>query len=61
MKPVQKMFCTIVALKPGDGIKWLAYELAVPFAVILVMSVMIPVLHKKNHMFSRTVTPAAVA
>ena len=38
-----------VALKPGGGLKWLAYEFAVPFALILVMSVIIPVLHKRNH------------
>jgi SSS family transporter len=38
-----------VALKSGGGLKWLAYEFAVPFSLVLVMAVMIPVLHRKNH------------
>ncbi|HGY55545.1 MAG TPA: sodium transporter [Caldithrix abyssi] len=37
-----------VALKAGGGLKWLAYEFAVPLALILVMAVIIPVLHEKK-------------
>ena len=38
-----------VALKEGGGMKWLAYELGVPLALILVMMIIIPVLHRKNY------------
>ena len=38
-----------VALKAGGGLKWLAYEFAVPLALILVMAVIIPVLHEKKY------------
>ncbi len=35
-----------VALKEGGGLKWLCYEFGVPLALILVMAVIIPVLHR---------------
>ncbi len=38
-----------VALKKGGGIKWLAYEVAVPIALIVVMVVIIPVLHRGRY------------
>lgn len=38
-----------VALKDGGGMKWLAYEFAVPLALIVVMAVIIPVLHRGNY------------
>ncbi len=38
-----------VALKSGGGLKWLSYEFAVPLALILVMAVIIPVLHRNNY------------
>ncbi len=38
-----------VALKPGGGLKWLAYEFAVPLALILVMAVIIPILHQNKY------------
>ncbi|MFQ5953376.1 MAG: sodium/solute symporter, partial [Candidatus Omnitrophota bacterium] len=38
-----------VAIKQGGGLKWLAYEFGVPLALILVMAVIIPVLHRRNY------------
>ena len=38
-----------VAIKPGGGMKWLAYEFGVPLALIVVMLLIIPVLHQKNY------------
>jgi sodium-dependent multivitamin transporter 6 len=38
-----------VALKEGGGLKWLCYEFGVPLALILVMAVIIPVLHKYHY------------
>ena len=38
-----------VALKEGGGMKWLAYEFGVPLALIVVMMIIIPVLHRKNY------------
>jgi SSS family transporter len=38
-----------VAIKSNGGLKWLSYELGVPLALILVMTVIIPVLHRKNY------------
>jgi len=38
-----------VALKSGGGLKWLSYEFAVPLALILVMAIIIPVLHKNKY------------
>ncbi len=38
-----------VALKSGGGLKWLSYEFALPLALILVMAVIIPVLHRNNY------------
>lgn len=38
-----------VALKSGGGMKWLVYEVAVPLALILVMVVIIPVLHRGRY------------
>jgi len=38
-----------VALKEGGGLKWLAYEFGVPLALILVMAVIIPVLHRHKY------------
>ncbi len=38
-----------VALKPNGGMKWLAYEFAVPLALILVMAVIIPTLHRRKY------------
>jgi len=35
-----------VGLRPGGGLIWLGYELAVPAAVILLMAVVIPVYHR---------------
>ena len=37
-----------VALKPGGGLTWLQYELAVPLAMILVMVFLIPFFRKLN-------------
>jgi SSS family transporter len=33
-----------VALRPGGGVKWLQYELAVPLAMIVIMAVLVPIL-----------------
>lgn len=38
-----------VALKDGGGLKWLCYEFGVPLALILVMAVIIPTLHKHHY------------
>ncbi len=38
-----------VALKINGGMKWLTYEFAVPLALILVMAVIIPVLHRGKY------------
>jgi len=38
-----------VALKPNGGMKWLAYEFAVPLALILVMALIIPTLHRRKY------------
>jgi len=38
-----------VALKEGGGLKWLAYEFGVPLALIVVMAIIIPVLHRRNY------------
>lgn len=38
-----------VALKTGGGMKWLVYEVAVPIALILVMVVIIPVIHRRRY------------
>ncbi len=38
-----------VALKDGGGLKWLCYEFGVPLALILVMGIIIPVLHRHNY------------
>ena len=38
-----------VALKVGGGLKWLAYEFAVPLALVLVMAIIIPILHQKKY------------
>jgi len=35
-----------VVLKEGGGMKWLAYELGVPLALILVMAVILPTFHR---------------
>lgn len=37
-----------VAIKKGGGLKWLCYEFGVPLALILVMAVIIPCLHRGN-------------
>lgn len=38
-----------VAIKADGGLKWLAYEFAVPLALIVVMTVLIPLLHRGNY------------
>ena len=38
-----------VAIKDGGGLKWLCYEFGVPLALILVMAVIIPTLHKHHY------------
>ncbi len=38
-----------VALKANGGLKWLSYEFAVPLALIPVMAVIIPTLHRNKH------------
>jgi SSS family transporter len=38
-----------VAMKDGGGLKWLSYEFGVPLALILVMAVIIPTLHRHNY------------
>ncbi len=38
-----------VALKQNGGLKWLAYEFGVPLALILVMALIIPILHRRNY------------
>jgi SSS family transporter len=38
-----------VAIKSGGGLKWLCYEFGVPLALILVMSTIIPILHKHHY------------
>lgn len=38
-----------VAMKEDGGLKWLCYEFGVPLALIVVMAVIIPVLHRKNY------------
>lgn len=38
-----------VALKEGGGLKWLCYEFGVPLALILVMAVIIPILHRHDY------------
>lgn len=35
-----------VALKPGGGLKWLGFEFAVPIAMVFIMIVIIPVIHR---------------
>lgn len=35
-----------VALKDGGGLKWMAYEFSVPIALILVMALIVPTLHR---------------
>lgn len=35
-----------VALKQGGGLKWLCYEFGVPLALVLVMAIIIPTLHR---------------
>ncbi len=37
-----------VAIKEGGGLKWLCYELGVPFGLVIVMVVLLPALYKKN-------------
>ncbi len=37
-----------VGLREGGGLKWLAYELAVPLSMLLVMFVIAPALHRAN-------------
>ncbi|MFB6344308.1 MAG: sodium/solute symporter [bacterium] len=38
-----------VALVDNGGLRWLAYEFAVPLALVVVMAVIIPVLHRGNY------------
>jgi SSS family transporter len=38
-----------VAIKEGGGLKWLCYEFSVPLALIPVMAVIIPVLHRHHY------------
>ncbi len=38
-----------VAIKDGGGLKWLCYEFGVPLALIPVMAVIIPVLHRHHY------------
>ncbi|MFQ5798390.1 MAG: sodium/solute symporter [Bacteroidota bacterium] len=38
-----------VAIKEGGGLKWLAYEFGVPLGLLLVMMVILPILHRGNH------------
>jgi len=38
-----------VAIKEGGGLKWLCYEFGVPLALILVMAIIIPTLHKNHY------------
>lgn len=38
-----------VAIKDGGGLKWLCYEFGVPLALILVMAVIIPTLHRHHY------------
>ncbi|MFQ5769995.1 MAG: sodium/solute symporter, partial [bacterium] len=38
-----------VALKDSGGLKWLCYEFGVPLALILVMAVIIPILHRHDY------------
>ncbi len=38
-----------VALAKGGGLKWLCYEFGVPLGLILVMAVIMPVLHRGQH------------
>lgn len=38
-----------VALKEGGGLKWLGYEFGVPLALVVVMAVIIPILHRHNY------------
>jgi len=38
-----------VAIKDGGGLKWLCYEFSVPLALILVMAVVIPSLHRRSY------------
>lgn len=35
-----------VALKPGGGLKWVGFEFAVPLAMVFIMIVLIPVIHR---------------
>jgi len=37
-----------VALKEDGGLKWLCYEFGVPLALIVVMAIIIPTLHRGN-------------
>ncbi len=37
-----------VAMKEGGGLKWLCYEFGVPIALLLVMIVIIPILHREH-------------
>jgi sodium-dependent multivitamin transporter 6 len=39
-----------VAIKDGGGLKWLCYEFGVPLALIPVMAVIIPVLHRHHYL-----------
>jgi SSS family transporter len=38
-----------VALKDGGGLKWLCYEFSVPLALVPVMAIIIPVLHRHHY------------
>jgi SSS family transporter len=38
-----------VAIKEGGGLKWLCYEFSVPLALIPVMAIIIPVLHRHHY------------
>ncbi|MHA2055827.1 MAG: sodium:solute symporter family transporter, partial [Candidatus Hodarchaeales archaeon] len=39
-----------VAIKKGGGLKWLCYEFGVPLALILVMAIIIPTLHRHHYL-----------
>ncbi len=38
-----------VALKEGGGMKWLVYEFGVPLGLLLVITVILPILHRGNY------------
>ncbi len=38
-----------VALKEGGGLKWLCYEFGVPLGILLVMTVILPILHRGRY------------